>query len=106
MFVYMYHLHRLLITLITQFETPLGMNAVCRSNHSLFAMHMTDLQTALCNLYPDLVSLLATDVIKVIEQQCYNQFKYEKWNCKNITVPIFGATHPFLTLRKLNTIRN
>lgn len=88
-----------MIALLTQLGRPLGMNAICESNYSQFSM--TDMQTQLCEQYPELVSFLMTDVVKVFQHHCHHQFQYERWDCTNVTLPIFGANpSPFLKLRK------
>ena len=75
--------------------------AVCDSNYSLFPM--TDMQTQLCKQYPELVAFLMNDAVKVFQNYCHHQFKHERWNCANITLPIFGAKQqPFLSLSELS----
>ena len=65
--------------------------------------HMTSKQQALCKQYPELYSFLFFHANKQFKHHCQKQFQYERWDCTNIDPP-FGATQPFLTLGKSETI--
>ena len=62
---------------------------------------MTSTEQQLCKQYPQLYSFLFMNVNKLFKQHCQQQFKHERWNCTNITLPLLGVTQPFLTLSKL-----
>ena len=83
---------------MAQLEHCSAVNISCGSEHSLFPL--TSLQVQLCKQYPDLVSLMMTDVVRIFQQHCQSQFRHERWDCKNITPPVFGTTQPFSTLRE------
>ena len=83
---------------MAQLEHCSAVNISCGLEHSLFPL--TSLQVQLCKQYPDLVSLMMTDVVRIFQQHCQHQFRHERWDCKNITPPVFGTTQPFSTLRE------
>ena len=76
-----------------------GTDEICESSAEF---PMTNKQIQLCRNYTELMPLLFTDVLNIFHSHCYSQFKYERWNCKDIIPPIFGAKQsPFLSLREL-----
>ena len=53
--------------------------------------------------YPELILYLFTPEIKSelsaeFKKRCHEQFKHERWDCKNIDTPLLKATSTFLTL--------
>ena len=108
MFLIMYneyfttHYSSLSVILISQLEKPalaFGTDVICESS-TVFGM--TNEQVQMCKNYSQLMPPLFSDTFNQFHSNCYSQFKHERWNCSDITPPIFGARKsPFLSLREL-----
>ena len=88
---------RILATWMTQAESSSSVS-ICEQIHSQYSL--TSLQMQECKKYPELVERLTSRVANVFSQHCQYQFGYEKWNCNDISPPIFAVTQPFSILRK------
>ena len=90
------------VIVISQLKNPalaFGADVICESR---VGFSMTHKQVQLCKNYTGLMPSLFTDVLNIFHSHCHSQFKYERWNCKDIIPPIFGAKQsPFLSLREL-----
>ena len=90
------------VILISQLENPtlaFGTDFICESSTEL---GMTNKQVQMCWNYSQLMLSLFNDTLNKFRSHCYSQFKHERWNCRDVIPPIFGARQsPFLSLREL-----